>query len=600
MVPTVERGLLVVFTCNHCPYALAVWPRVVRLGNYAKGMRVNTIAINPNINPEFLQGFLAASQKGEYVAYRQPLFTGKITAIQTTELPATQRAPFLEHGIESVVAQAVFSTSGAFVATVCIFCDNTKTVTREDADLLEVVAQLASVAIEQRILNQRLNHQARHDALTGLPNRLHFDESLRHALEHTRHGQRVSLMFIDLDSFKHVNDTLGHAAGDELLQTVAARLTAALETGDVIARMGGDEFAILLEHVRQQGLETDEHTGTALRTAARILEALRQPLTLMGRELFVTASIGIAAAPNDGNDPSTLSRNADIALYRAKALGKDGVQCYESGMNAAWLERVMLERQLRTALENDGFRLHYQAQVDLEGQIVALEALLRWQSPDGLLLPDRFLAVAVETGLITSIDQWVLRQVCEQAMRWQRAGYEPLRFAVNVTALQFSRPDFVDSVALALEQSGLEAKWLELELTEGVLMTDLEGAIDHMNALHQLGVTLSIDDFGTGYSSLRYLQRLPLDSLKIDRSFIDELEPQGAKNPLVRVIVDLARQFGLDVVAEGVETRSQFETLKRLGCDRLQGFWFNRPLEAVQIEELLQRRGGLTRTLMPQ
>jgi diguanylate cyclase (GGDEF)-like protein/PAS domain S-box-containing protein len=545
----------------------------------------------PNLNPGFLECFLEASQKGEYAAYRQPLFTGKITAIQITELPAAQQQLFLEHGIESISAQAVFSTSGTFVATVCVFCNDDKTISREDADLLELVAQLASVAIEQRTLNQRLNHQARHDALTGLPNRLHFEESLRYALERTRSGQQVSLMFIDLDSFKHVNDTLGHSAGDELLQTVAARLTAALEDGDVIARMGGDEFAIILE--------TDGHSNTALRTAARILEALRQPLTLMGRELFVTASIGIAAAPTDGNDPSTLSRNADIALYRAKALGKDGVQCYESGMNAAWLERVLLERQLRTALENNEFHLHYQAQVDLEGHIVALEALLRWQSVDELLLPDRFLSVAVETGLVTSIDQWVLRKVCGQAVHWQQAGYAPLRFAMNVTALQFSRPDFVESVALALQQSGLEAKWLELELTEGVLMTDLEGAIHHMNALHDLGVTLSIDDFGTGYSSLRYLQRLPLDSLKIDRSFIHELEPQSAKNPLVRVIIDLARQFGLDVVAEGVETREQFETLKRLGCDRLQGFWFNRPLEAQALEPLLQRHDGPIRTLLP-
>jgi EAL domain-containing protein (putative c-di-GMP-specific phosphodiesterase class I) len=339
--------------------------------------------------------------------------------------------------------------------------------------------------------------------------------------------------------------------------------------------------------------------SSSLRTAARILEALRQPLTLMGRELFVTASIGIAAAPSDGNDPSTLSRNADIALYRAKALGKDGVQCYESGMNTAWLERVILERQLRTALENNEFRLHYQAQVDLEGHIVALEALLRWQSANELLLPDRFLSVAVETGLVTSIDQWVLHQVCGRAVHWQQAGYAPLRFAVNVTALQFSRPDFVDSVALALKQSGLEAKWLELELTEGVLMTDLDGAIQHMNALHNLGVTLSIDDFGTGYSSLRYLQRLPLDSLKIDRSFIQELEPQSAKNPLVQVIIDLARQFGLDVVAEGVETREQFETLKGLGCDRLQGFWFNRPVTAEELEPLLKLKNGAPRSLMP-
>jgi EAL domain-containing protein (putative c-di-GMP-specific phosphodiesterase class I) len=275
------------------------------------------------------------------------------------------------------------------------------------------------------------------------------------------------------------------------------------------------------------------------------------------------------------------------------------VQCYEEGMNAAWLERVVLERRLRGALENNEFRLHYQAQVDLEGRIVALEALLRWQSDQEMLMPDQFLHVAVETGLITSIDQWVLRQVCEQAVNWQRAGYKPLRFAVNVTALQFSRPDFVASVAQALQDAGLEARWLELELTEGVLMTDLEGAIQHMNALHDLGVSLSIDDFGTGYSSLRYLQRLPLDSLKIDRSFVQELDSKHSKHPLVKIIVDLARELGLDVVAEGVETRNQFEILKRLGCDRLQGFWFNRPLETQELEAFLQRVDGPIRTLMP-
>jgi diguanylate cyclase (GGDEF)-like protein/PAS domain S-box-containing protein len=552
--------------------------------------QISTIAA-PSLNPDFLERFMDNSRNGVYAAYRQSVNSGKATAIDVSEMMPEQRGLFVNEQIESIIAQAVFSGSGAFVANTCVFRHNADPISREDTELLALVSQLASVAIEQRVLHEKLNHQARHDALTGLPNRLHFEESLRFALERVRHGHGLSLLFIDLDSFKHVNDTLGHAAGDELLQTVADRLGTALEPGDVIARMGGDEFAMLLE--------TGSTPNIALNTAARALEVLRQPLTLMGRELFVTASIGIAAAPSDGEDASTLLRNADIALYRAKALGKDGVQCYEAGMNAAWLERVVLERRLRGALENNEFRLHYQAQVDVEGQIVALEALLRWQSDQGLAMPDQFLHVAVETGLITSIDQWVLCQVCEQAVQWQRAGYKPLRFAVNVTALQFSRPDFVESVAKALQDTGLEAQFLELELTEGVLMTDLEGAIQHMNALHGLGVSLSIDDFGTGYSSLRYLQRLPLDSLKIDRSFVQELEAQDSKHPLVKVIIDLARELGLDVVAEGIETRNQFETLKRLGCDRLQGFWFNRPLEAQAIEKLLQRDGGPIRTLMP-
>ena len=549
----------------------------------------------PSLNPGFLKRFMDNSRNGVYAAYRKTIDSGQATVIHISDMIHGQQQLFADQQIESVVAQAVFSNSGAFVASTCIFRNNSHCVTREDTQLLALVSQLASVAIEQRVLHEKLNHQARHDALTGLPNRLQFDESLRAALERAREGSEsnsdLSLLFIDLDSFKHVNDTLGHAAGDELLKTVAERLRSVLEPGDHIARMGGDEFAMIIQ--------TGSQASSALNTAARALEVLRQPLTLIGRELFVTASIGIAAAPGDGEDAGSLSRNADIALYRAKALGKDGVQCYEPGMNAAWLERVVLERRLRTALENDEFELHYQAQVDLEGQIVALEALLRWQSNGQTLLPDQFLPVAIETGLVTSIDGWVLRQVCEQAVRWQRAGYRPLRMAVNVTALQFSRPDFVESVALALHQSTLNAQWLELELTEGVLMTDVEGAVKHMNALHDLGVSLSIDDFGTGYSSLRYLQRLPLDTLKIDRSFVNELEPLATKHPLLQVIIDLARQFDLDVVAEGVETREQYETLRRLGCDRLQGFWFNRPLGAQAMELLLQRTTGPLRSLLP-
>jgi diguanylate cyclase (GGDEF)-like protein/PAS domain S-box-containing protein len=561
--------------------------------------KIATLAA-PSLNPDFLARFMDDSRKGVYAPYRQTIESGKVTMIEVADMQPELQGVFLEEDIRSVIAQAVFSGSGAFVANTCVFRFDDHPITTEDADLLGMVSQLASVAIEQRVLNEKLKHQARHDTLTGLPNRLHFEETLRYALERLQHpksqahknqDQSVSLLFIDLDSFKHVNDTLGHAAGDQLLCTVAERLGTALEPGDVIARMGGDEFAMILE--------SSNDPRIALRTAARALEVLRQPLTLMGRELFVTASIGIAAAPNDGDNASTLSRNADIALYRAKALGKDGVQCYESGMNAAWLQRIALERKLRQAIENNEFRLHYQAQVDLEGRIVALEALLRWETDGGLHLPDYFLPVAIETGLVTSIDQWVLRSVCEQAKRWQEAGYLALRFAVNVTALQFNRPDFVDTVSQALQTTGLEARWLELELTEGVLMTDLEGAIEHMNALHKLGVGLSIDDFGTGYSSLRYLQRLPIDSLKIDRSFVQELELQSNKNPLVQVIIDLARQLGLDVVAEGVETRAQYELLKRLGCDRLQGFWFNRPLIASELELLLQRHDGPSRSLMP-
>jgi diguanylate cyclase (GGDEF)-like protein/PAS domain S-box-containing protein len=552
--------------------------------------KISTLAA-PSLNPDFLERFMGNSRNGVYAAYRQTVNSGKATVIDVSEMIPEQQGLFVNEQIESIVAQAVFSNSGAFVANTCVFRQTQQPITVEDTELLSLVSQLASVAIEQRVLHEKLNHQARHDALTGLPNRLHFEESLRFALERVRPGHGLSLLFIDLDSFKHVNDTLGHAAGDELLQTVAERLRTALEPGDMIARMGGDEFAMLLE--------TGNSPNIALNTAARALEVLRQPLTLMGRELFVTASIGIAAAPSDGEDASTLLRNADIALYRAKALGKDGVQCYEEGMNAAWLARIVLERRLRNALENNEFRLHYQAQVDLEGQIVALEALLRWQSDGQVLLPDQFLQVAIETGLVTSIDQWVLRQVCEQAVRWQNAGYRPVRMAVNVTALQFSRPDFVESVALALQHSTLEAQFLELELTEGVLMTDVEGAVKHMNTLHDLGVSLSIDDFGTGYSSLRYLQRLPLDALKIDRSFVHELDPLASKHPLLQVIIDLARQFDLDVVAEGIETREQYETLRRLGCDRLQGFWFNRPLEAQAMQLLLQRTDGPVRSLLP-
>ena len=392
------------------------------------------------------------------------------------------------------------------------------------------------------------------------------------------------MVFLDLDGFKHVNDTLGHPIGDSLLRAVAERLRHRVRRTDTLTRMGGDEFALLSSDVKQP--------EGAMKVARKMLAALKEPFSIAGHELHVSGSIGIAISPQDGQDAATLERHADTALYRAKANGRNNAQCFTPEMNSAAQERLELETQLRRAIERQEFMLHYQPQVDATGKVVGLEALLRWQKKGQFIPPAKFIPVAEESGLIMTMDAWVMREACTQMVEWIERGFQPVQIAVNVTALQFMHPDFVDDIARTLRETGLAAQHLELELTESVFMQDLEIAVNRMNELRALGVGLSIDDFGTGYSSLTYLKRLPVHTLKIDRSFVQELDSDTGNDrdrTLVSAILGLAKQFGLKTVAEGVETEGQAAILRDLECDRMQGYLFARPQASDQVEKMLEQ-----------
>ncbi|MBB5393862.1 MULTISPECIES: EAL domain-containing protein [unclassified Herbaspirillum] len=429
-----------------------------------------------------------------------------------------------------------------------------------------------------------LEFQASRDTLTGLINRHmlrhHLDQAIGNA---ERQKQALWLVFVDLDRFKFVNDTLGHKAGDTLLRTVAGRLRAAVREADTVARLGGDEFIMILPEQDELTLDT--------RSLQRIMDAVAAPIALGGHTLFMTCSIGVACYPADGIDGETLIRHADIAMYRGKQTGRNNFQFYTPAMNEQALERLRIEADLRGALENNEFLLHYQPKVDLaSGRVVGSEALIRWQHPQlGMVSPARFIGLAEETGLILPIGAWVLRTACVQCRRWQLGGHDDISVSVNLSVGQFLQKDLVTSIAEVLEDTGLPPASLELELTESLMMTDVEHAIGILGGLKELGVRLSIDDFGTGYSSLAYLKRFPIDVLKIDRSFVRDITIDADDAAITASIISLARHLKLRVIAEGVETDEQLDYLRHYGCDEIQGYLFSPPVPAEKFEQLLRQ-----------
>jgi len=436
---------------------------------------------------------------------------------------------------------------------------------------------------ERKKLEESLRHQATHDELTGLPNRWLFQLQLKQALLRAERSlQRVTVLFMDLDHFKTINDTFGHAAGDALLVQAGRRIHSQLRGSDTLARMGGDEFAILLPDLN--------HADEAVSVALKILASLQDAFDLPDQRVYSGASIGLAYYPDDARDSDTLLRYADMAMYQAKQAGRGGYACYSQELDRRTHEDMLLHSRLKTALGEELLSLHFQPQVDLrDGRLVGAEALLRWQDPVlGSVGPDRFIPIAEATGLILPLSDWVVESACRQIAAWQRAG-TPLRLAINVSAHQLHQGQLTDKVRSALARHGAHACWLELEITETVAMTQPRQALEQLNALVELGCSVSLDDFGTGYSSLAYLKALPVSKIKIDQSFVQDITDDPDDDIIVQTIIGMAHNLGLEVIAEGVETEAQRDRLALYGCATCQGYLFHRPLPLEEFERLLRQ-----------
>jgi len=434
-----------------------------------------------------------------------------------------------------------------------------------------------------RALGAEMSHLAQHDILTNLPNRTLLQDRLTQAIATaSRNDSRIAVLFLDLDGFKHINDSLGHGTGDRLLHLVAKRLLAAVRTSDTVSRMGGDEFVILLSEVA--------HAGDAGVKAGKILSALSAPFEIEQNTLRVTASIGVTTYPEDGQSAELLIRNADLAMYQAKEKGRSNYQFFEKGMNVRAVERQSIEGDLRYALERDEFVMHYQPKIDLKtGEITGVEALVRWQHPErGLVGPLQFISIAEDCGLMLPIGKWVLRESCRQAKAWQDAGLPPIEIAVNVSSVEFRNDEFLEGISKILKETGLEARYLELELTETVLMQHAEFSVPLLQKLKVMGVRLAIDDFGTGYSSLSYLRQFPIDTLKVDQSFIHEINAETDEATIISAVINMGCRMRHRVIAEGVETAEQLAFLRAHGCDEGQGYYFARPMPALETAKLLE------------
>jgi diguanylate cyclase (GGDEF)-like protein/PAS domain S-box-containing protein len=435
-----------------------------------------------------------------------------------------------------------------------------------------------------KAMSFQMTYAAQHDVVTNLPNRMLLKDRISQAIALARRQSRsIAVLFLDLDRFKYINDSLGHATGDKVLQSVSKRLLAGVRGSDTVSRQGGDEFVILLSEIA--------YPEAAATSARKVLISLNAPHSIEGQDLHVNACIGISVYPEDGEDAETLIKNADTAMYHAKERGRNCFQFFKAEMNLKAVERQSIEAGLRGALEKKEFLLHYQPKVNLDTrEITGIEALIRWQHPDrGLLLPAKFVHIAEDCGLILQIGRWVLREACRQARAWQDAGLPPMRIAVNVSPIEFRDSGFVENVRTILSETRLEARYLELELTEGVLMSDAKSTGSLLQELKTMGIHLAVDDFGTGYSSLSYLRQFPIDVLKIDQSFVQQITSNISDSPIVTAIISMGKSLKHIVVAEGIETREQRAYLQTQSCAEGQGYFFSRPLAAAQFAHLLQK-----------
>lgn len=456
---------------------------------------------------------------------------------------------------------------------------------RDDAGTIVFYEGTVEAITERKRHEAQIEFQATHDPLTGLPNRtLLYDRLNQAVLKAHRYGHLVAVIFFDLDQFKYVNDSLGHQVGDQLLKTVAKRLKSCVRESDTVARQGGDEFVLVLEsHDNEEALSKAMH---------RILQSVSKPCYINGTELQVTCSMGVSLCPVDAEDADTLLRNADMAMFRAKQLGRNNFQYFAAGMNSDSTDRLEMTNSLRHALAHDEFELHYQPKVSLAtGEMVGAEALLRWIRPNGdTVAPGEFISLAEENGLIAPISDWVMEQACAQSVAWQRAGKEPVPVSINLSPILIERGNFVEQVTHVLQKTGLAPHYLELEITESGLMRNVEASMSILERLKALGVRIAIDDFGTGYSSLSYLKRFPIDTLKIDRSFVRDISNDKENADIVKAIITLGHNLNMNVLAEGVETEEEYRFLLEHQCDEIQGYLRGRPLPPAQFLSLLQAR----------
>lgn len=495
-------------------------------------------------------------------------------------------SPVLEfHSVRSAVEVLVCGARGTY-GIIGAYSQEPQEFSADSANFMQNVSNTLAAFIERKATEDRLSYMAQFDSLTGLPNRNLYLDRLGHTLiESARDRLPVAVLFVDIDRFKSVNDTYGHAAGDALLVKIAERLQSAVRLGDSIGRLSGDEFAVALAHLRH------EHDAGAV--AQKIVNELAAPFSINDHSVYVSASVGISLYPSDGTDPGDLLKNADVAMYRAKQSGRNAYQFYLPQMHSRAIERLRLETELRGALDRDEYELYYQPKIDLATQAFSgIEALLRWRSPErGLVSPGEFISVLEEAGLITAVGIWVIATVCAQIVRWQAAGLKVPPVAINLSARQFRQQNLAAIIGQLICDSGVDPQLLEFELTESMLMSDAESAVETLQQIKARGIRLALDDFGTGYSSLSYLKRFPLDALKIDRVFIRDLAPQGEDASIVLAIINLARSLKLRVIAEGVETAEQLALLRKHDCDEAQGYFIAHPMDTDSMSRLL--RDGL-------
>lgn len=515
-----------------------------------------------------------------------------LSDLKALEGDVVLRSAAVELNIVSMAAATFLRSDGGVGGMICVLDEMPRIWSEQEITMLAEFGQMAGTELQLRqvlsdreLHEQRLRHQSVHDSLTGLPNRTLFMRRLADATHRARRGHDglFAVLFLDVDGFKLVNDSMGHHVGDEMLVAIARRLEGCVRGGDIVARLGGDEFAILLERIID--------VRDAAMVAERVQEALHAPLSIGGYEHHTSASIGVALSSGASEQPEYVLRSADIAMYRAKNSGRGRYEMFDRAMHAEALTRLQIETDLRHAFDRNEFFLVYQPIVSLtEGKIIGVEALIRWRHFErGIVSPATFIPVAEDTGLVVPLGRWVLREACRQACEWQSrsSSGQPFAISVNLSVREFGQPDLVKAVATVLEETGLPAKALRIEITESAIIGQKHPAIETVKQLRALGVAIHLDDFGTGYSALSYLHRLPLDAVKVDQAFISSIDQEERPLHVVKAIISLAHAIGLDVVAEGVTNVRQLELLRSMGCDLAQGFIFSRPCNSDELEALL-------------